>query len=121
MSDNIFGDVISFYGSDDAVADGVQVDLTSKYPNDTALYKWPVRVTQRVWEKLEKTGDIAAHVYDLCYMSTKNPFRKKVDDYTVRFRCALPLGGREYDLKAQVNVRNQQGEPCIVIAFWDED
>lgn len=46
----LFGPPISRYTRAQAIADGVLVDLSRRYPNDTKPFKYPVACTESVWE-----------------------------------------------------------------------
>ena len=69
-------EVISRYTRKQAIADGVLVDLTARFPEDTRIYKYPVACTDTVWSRIERaceeTGeDLGAYVWDLCWMSNQ--------------------------------------------------
>ena len=49
MKDGLFGDLIFSYTRKQAIEDGVLVDLTSKFPKDTRLFKYPVACTSAIW------------------------------------------------------------------------
>ena len=71
-----FGPVIYSYSRAQAIEDGVLVDLTANFPNDTRLYRWPVACTSTVWNLIEKAsqkipGGPDPWVWDLCWMSIK--------------------------------------------------
>jgi len=98
--DEIFGELISSYTRAQAIADGVLVDLSHHYPNDTRIYKYPVACTSRVWVLIEQAGgDTGAWVWDLCYMSAKFPI-KKLDETSQLFKLTLGRRVRVRTLKA---------------------
>jgi hypothetical protein len=124
MKDNLFGDLIFSYTRKQAIEDGVLVDLTSRFPKDTRLFKYPIACTSAIWnivtEACEKTGeDLGAYVWDMCWMAIN--FRvEKLGHSTVLFKCSIPLGVKEYILKMMVH-GGDNGEPVITIMLPDED
>ena len=121
---NIFGDVIYSYTREDAINDGVLVDLTRLYPSDTRLFKHPVACTPAVWERINlaciETGeDVGVYIWDMCFMAVKFPVRL-IDDSTILFRLGIPIGSREIELKIVCHP-GDDGEPVLTIMFPHED
>lgn len=75
-------DIIYAYTRKQAIADGLQVNLSEKFPNDCRLYKVPVFCTNRVWNLIESAiahpqhhNDAGGVVWDICHMSINGPGR----------------------------------------------
>ncbi|BAZ47160.1 hypothetical protein NIES4102_42060 (plasmid) [Chondrocystis sp. NIES-4102] len=54
------------YSRKQAIEDGFQVCVSDLYPNDTAMYKYPVYFTSKVWHLAQEQSAI---VWDICYMA----------------------------------------------------
>jgi hypothetical protein len=83
MYDTYFGNVIYAYTRAQAIADGILVDLSARYPDEVRqLYKFPVAVTATVWGIIEAGvaagvgNDYAGVVWDLLFMSQKGISRR---------------------------------------------
>ena len=114
----IFGEVISSYTREMALADGVLVDLTTLYPNDTRIYKYPVACSSSVWGLIERAGgNPGAWVWDLCYMSAKFP-TQKLDETSRLFRLTL---GRNVHALMIVCGPGDNAEPVMTIMLSEED
>jgi hypothetical protein len=119
-------EVISVYTRKQAIEDGVLVDLSGLFPNDTRIYKYPVACTMTVWGMIEDAcertrEDAGAYVWDLCWMSA-NMMAVVKDDGDMRlFRCAIPLGGKAKLFKVVVGPGDDGVEPVITIMMPDED
>jgi len=117
-----FGPVIYSYSRAQAIEDGVLVDLTANFPNDTRLYKWPVACTSPVWDLIEKAslkihGGPGPWVWDLCWMSVKAK-TKELSPSAHLFVCTIDR--KTYSFKA-VCGPGDHGEPVITIMLPDED
>lgn len=118
-------DVISVYTRKQAMADGVLVDLTGLFPNDTRIYKHPVACTMTVWHMIQdacdKTGeDAGVYVWDLCWMSN-SPTAIVKDEGDLRlFRCGIPINGKAKLFKIMVGPGDDYN-PVITIMLPDED
>ena len=78
-------EIMYSYTRAQAIEDGEQVCLSEKFPEDCALYKYPVYCTRRVWDVIESAvknpeagNDFSGVIWDLCYMSAKAPGRKEI-------------------------------------------
>jgi len=117
----IFGEVISSYSRDQAIEDGILADLTTLFPRDTRLYKYPVACTSAVWETISNAckhgGDPGAWVWDLCYMSIH--YKCKILSPSEHlFKCII---GRKTKI-FKINVGpGDNAEPVITIMYPDED
>jgi len=117
-----FGPVIYSYSRAQAIEDGVLVDLTANFPNDTRLYRWPVACTSTVWNLIEKAsqkipGGPDPWVWDLCWMSIKAK-TKVFSDREHLFVCTI--GRKAHTFKVNCGP-GDQGEPVITIMMSDED
>jgi hypothetical protein len=113
---------ISIYTRAQAIEDGVLVDLSKRYPNDTRLYKYPVACTSAVWAIIENAvekygGNAGAWVWDLCWMSV----HAKVWIFSERehqFGCII--GRKQRIFKVNCGPGDDL-EPVITIMMPDED
>lgn len=115
--------VIHTYTRAEAIADGVLVDLTARFPNDTRIFKHPVACTATVWALIEtvceaKGGDPGGYVWDMCFMAVHAG--KDLDPTTRLFKCCIPLPGRAKNFKI-VCGPGDEWEPVLTIMFPDED
>lgn len=119
----IFGEVISRYTRAQAIEDGILADVSTMFPNDTRIYKFPVAFTTTLWDIIE--GENAgAWVWDICYMSTKCIVARP-NGSTVIFKCILPrkkgsMATKTYMLKATCSAGDNM-EPVITICHRTED
>lgn len=125
MIDGQEWDVISRYTREQAIADGVLVDLSARFPEDTRIYKYPVACTDTVWSRIERaceeTGeDLGAYVWDLCWMSNHpTAIVKDLGDMRL-FYCGIPLGTKESLFKIVIGPGDDLW-PVITIMYPDED
>ena len=118
-------EVISRYTRKQAIEDGVLVDLTKLFPNDTRIFKYPVACTSAVWSIIESAcnytrEDLGAYVWDLCWMSNKPLAIVKDEGHERLFKCQIPLGTREQLFKIHIGGGDAL-EPVITIMLPDED
>jgi len=116
-------EVISVYTRKQAIADGVLVDLTGLFPNDTRIYKHPVACTMTVWHMIQdacdKTGeDAGVYVWDLCWMSTRAVVKDLGNERL--FKCCIPIGTKERLFKVHIGPGDDYS-PVITIMLPDED
>ena len=117
-------EVIYAYTRDQAIDDGVLVDLSGLFPNDNRVFKHPVACTSAVWSLIEDAYEKSwqehgATVWDICFMAVNHQI-KKIDPSTVLFKVGIPLGGKEHTLKI-VCGSGDDGEPVLTIMLPDED
>jgi hypothetical protein len=126
-----FGEVIYSYSRMQAIQDGVLVDLSSFFPNDTRLYKWPVACTAAVWRLIENAchktktseyvevplSEAGPWVWDLCWMSVKAKTRV-ISSREHLFVCTI--GRKPHTFKA-VCGPGDDGEPVVTLMLPDED
>jgi len=98
-------EVVCSYSRADAIADGVLIDLSSSYPQDTRMFKWPVACTDSVWSLIEHAAESDGvvpdvYVWDVCYMACLAIQAVKASrSSTLFFNVCLPLGTPEKRLK----------------------
>lgn len=117
----LFGDVIFSYTRQQAIQDGVLVELSLLFPEETRIYKYPVACTSTVWELLNRQAehrDLKGRVWDLCFMSAKGGIVRRPDPTTVIFDVLI--GGYRERLKA-VCGPGDDAEPVITIMAVHED
>lgn len=120
---DLFGDPIHKYTRKQAIEDGVLIDVSTKYPRDTRMYKFPVAITSEVWALIAGKNE-AVWVWDICYMSIKYVVERP-DPSTVIFKVILPSepgsGKTEtYRLKGICSPGDDM-EPVITIMFENQD
>lgn len=117
--EELFGNVIFSYTRRQALEDGVLIDLSENFPEDTVIYKFPVACTASVWALIEaEDGELNGIVWDLCWMSAKGGIVSRPDPTTVIFKVII--GRRTHTLKA-VCGPNDDASPCITVMGLDED
>lgn len=125
--EEIFGNVISAYTRADAIRDGVLVDLSAQFPNDTRMFKWNVACTDSAFNMFQSAADedeceTSTYVWDVCYMAMLAVQAVKDSTDTIFFSVMLPLldncTGRKLKL---VCSPDDEGAPCITIMLPHED
>ncbi len=122
-------DMIFVYTRAQAIADGVLIDLTSCFPSDTRMFKWPLACTSTVWNLIEsaafaeelETPDV--YVWDLAYMAFNAiQARGNTGCDQLLFKITLPLceNGTAHRLKL-VCGPGDNGEPVLTIMLPLED
>lgn len=137
--DDLFaeGTVIFSYTRQQALEDGVLVDLSGLFPSlCEGLYRYHVACTTRVWALIEK-GAMATNgsgfdgiVWDILWMSVKYPV--EIESEASRLfeviikgggHCSAQIGNpanETYRLRVMVGP-GDNAEPVITIMFPDED
>lgn len=118
----VFGDVISSYSRQQAIEDGVLVDLSALYPHDTRIYKWPVACTDTVWNLIleacnDDVKDAGPWVWDLCRMSARFP-TKFLSEREQLFKVII--GETPHTLKVHCGP-GDTAQPVITIMMPEED
>jgi len=111
-----------------AIADGVLIDLSTTYPVDTRMYKFPLACTSAVWKLIESAAssedvDPALYVWDIAFMShVAIKSAKNSGSSELPFTVKLPLteNGTEYRLKL-VCGPGDDGSPVLTIMLPEED
>lgn len=121
-------EIIHSYTRQQAIADGVLVDLSSAFPNETRMFKWNVCCTDTVWNLIERAAEadgaeVAVYVWDVCYMACH--MAKVVSQSSeLFFKVSLPLreSGTERRLKMVCGPSNfDDPSPCLTIMLPEED
>lgn len=74
-SSSTYAKTKQIYTRAQAINEGVLVDLSSSFPQDTKMFKWNVACTDIVWTLIERAAeadggaDVAAYVYEVCFMA----------------------------------------------------
>ena len=126
--ESLFGDVIYSYTRKQAIADGVLIDLSANYPDETAIYKYPVACTAAVWEIIDRAcknkrilNNYKGVVWDVLYMSQQYIISKPT--LSIAVFCVNIIGaGRKklYRMKAVVGPGDKT-EPVVTIMLLEED
>ena len=115
-------DIISIYTRQQAFNDGVLADLTTLFPAECRVYRYPVACTESIWRIIEnavdaKQGDLKGLVGDLLWMSKKGII-KKLSESTMLFQVSIGRKNRTF----QVNVGPGDNlEPVVTIMMEGED
>lgn len=122
-------EVISCYTRQQAIEDGVLVDLKSSFKNETRIFKWPVACTAAVWSLIENAAEqdeveVAVYVWDVCFMA--HLAIKALRDSgrpELFFKVCLPLReGTERKLKLVCGpIGPNDPNPCLTIMLPNED
>ena len=122
-------DIISVYTRQDAINDGVLVDLM---PGELANvvrqhYKYPIACTASVWSIIETAvtnpkcyNDYAGVLHDILYMS-KVSYTPQGDDTRLFTVIITGVGRRKYHRFKIVCGPGDLGEPVLTIMLPDED
>ena len=123
-------EIIHSYTRQQAIADGVLVDLSSSFPNETRMFKWNVCCTDTVWNIIERASEadgceVAVYVWDVCYMAcTMIQHAKNAGQQELFFKVCLPLRerGTERRLKLVCGPTSfDDPSPCLTIMLPGED
>lgn len=115
-------DIISVYTRKQAINDGVLADLSTLFPAECRVYRYPVACTESIWRLLEsavdaKLGDIKGLVGDLLWMSQKG-IVKKLSESTMLFQ--VHIGLKNHTFKVKVGPADDM-TPCVTIMQEGED
>lgn len=127
----IFGEVIYAYSREQAIEEGVLIDLSYK-ESDTAPvcrqhYKFPIACTAAVFEVMQNavenpnySNSYAGILHDMLWMS--RAAGRKLDESTVLFPVIIAGAGRRRNFEFKLNVGSgDRGEPVITIMLPAED
>lgn len=122
---NVFGDHIYEYGRQQAIADGVLVDLTH-LPLTREHFKYPVACSSRIWSIiLDAVGDDAASndldgiLHDIYWMAKGG---KEIDASEHVFRVSIHKDGELQDFHMRLKCGpGDQLEPVLTLMLIDED
>lgn len=130
MNDDIFGEVISSYTRDEAIADGVLVDVSSDAKE--AGFRFPVAVTRAVWDGFIVPDDNGKNLgqspegrlWDVLMVLHFEIAKLKASPSTVQldFSVLFVLQGktREIRLKA-ICGPGDDAEPVLTVMLPEED
>jgi hypothetical protein len=113
-------DVISTYTRQQAIEDGVLVDLSRLFPQECKLYKFPVACTASVFALAETAanfGSMHATIWDLIFMS-QSGIVKRLGESGVLFRVIL--GGKTHTFQCICGPGDSL-EPVLTIMMENED
>jgi hypothetical protein len=121
-------DMIFEYTRAQAIADGVLIDLTSCFPSDTRMFKWPLACTSSVWSLIETTAadsdvETALIVWDVAYMALvaiKSATNSGCSELPFEVKMPLTENGADYKLKL-VCGPGDDGAPVLTIMLPMED
>lgn len=122
-------EVVYSYTRQQAIEDGVLVDLAASFPNETRIFKWPVACTSAVWEMIENAAeevsvDPAICVWDVCYMAFMAIKAVGYDSDTLFFKVLLPLRDNETPKNLKLvcgPVGPEDPSPALTIMLPEED
>ena len=128
--ESVFGDVISTYTRQQAIEDGVLVDLMQNDLGQISRqhYKCPIACTLGVFALMRRAvehpdwgNDYCGVLHDILTMS-KSTYAKKLDRSTVLFEARITGTGckRAHSLRLVVGPGDDM-EPVITIMLPDED
>ena len=123
-----YGEVIYSYTRKEAIADGVLIDLTANFPDETGLFKYPVACTAAVWSLIDAGATNPRHhqthagiIWDILYMSIHG--KTRILSEAEHIFCVSIKGAgmhRNFNLKAVCGA-NDDLTPCITILTEFED
>lgn len=123
------GHIIASYTRQDAIEDGVLVDVTIVAKE--AGFKWPVAVTRAVWDDCihvseEDSGfqDQEGRLWDLLNLLRLAARSSKGDTVTFRMLVAskkYPGGKKNFDLWSKVTGEGEGGAPVLTVMQQGED
>ena len=128
--ESVFGDVISTYTRQQAIEDGVLIDMMQGELGQVSRlhYKYPIVCSMGVFALIRRAvehpdccNDYAGILHDILTMS-KSTYAKKLDRSTVLFEVRITGAGRRrvHSLKLTVGPGDDL-EPVITIMLPDED
>lgn len=119
--EELFGDVIHVYSREQAIADGVLVDLSKIAPKVCGeVYNLPIAVTAAVWSIIDKAvkneracNDLDGVVWDILYMSR---VYAKRDAQSFLFPVIITGAGRKRNHTFKMVISGgDNGEPVLTI------
>ena len=121
-------EVIHTYTRQQAIEDGVLVDLSTAFPSDTRLFKWNVCCTDSVWSLIERAAEkdeveIGTYIWDVCFMAHMAVTAvRDSGNPELFFKVCLPLGTPEQKLKMVCGpIGPDDPSPCLTIMQPHED
>lgn len=117
-------------GRRQAIEEGALVDITSKYPEEAKLFKYPVAFTEALWAKIERAtnpangshNDITGIIWDILFMALHKI--KRTDGTASEYLFDVIITGlgekAEQQLKIVVGPDDNLA-PCITVMLPLED
>lgn len=127
-TDSVFGEVISRYTREQAIADGMLIDLSAIAPDVCRQhYKYPVACTAGVYALIEKAisskrhcNDLNGFVHDLLHMS--RVMSRPIDPQTRLFPTIIQGAGRQRNFEFKIHCGpGDDSEPVLTIMLPSED
>ena len=120
--------IISSYTREQAIEDGILIDVTSIFPQCSELYRCPVAITIGVWGVLEQAvnnplhcNDLNGLIWDLLYMSIRGVI-KRIDPTEHLFQVIITGAGlNKYHTFRAICGPGDAAEPVITIMLPGED
>ena len=111
-----------------AISDGVLINLSSSFPSDTRMFRWPLACSSAVWNLIESAAssedvDPALYVWDIAFMAhVAIKSAPNSGSSELPFKVTMPLteNGTEHKLKL-VCGPGDNGEPVLTILLPEED
>jgi len=122
-------EVISSYTRQQAIEDGVLIDISALYPDITRqLYKFPVTITSAVWGLIERAVSSKRHgndcegvIWDILWMSQRG-IVKRIDESQHLFQVLITGVGRQQLHNFKIICHpGDHGEPVLTIMLPHED
>ena len=126
----LFGEVIHSYTRQQAIEDGVLIDLTEWASADKGFYggfTCPVAVTATVWADIKAIPDshsyqdVRGRAHDLLFMASLTCRKAGGNEGPRLFRLIMHVGRSTYYTAKIVAVPGDNGELVIIIMRPDED
>lgn len=89
-------EIISTYTRQQAIDDGILINLSISFPQESRMFKWPVACTSAVWELIESAAqkdevEVAVYVWDVCWMAYRTITAARKESDCLFFKVLLPL------------------------------
>ena len=122
-------ELISTYTRKQAIEDGVLIDLSTNFPNETRMYKWPVACTSAVWELIESAAQsdavsVELYAWDVCFAAYRTITAASQNNDCLLFKVLLPLRAKSKpkNLKLMCGpVGPEDPSPALTITLPEED
>ncbi len=126
MNDNVFGNAIFTYTREEAINDGVLIDLNKFIPIKESGYKYPVCCTFAVWAIIDKAvenkkycNDFEGIIWDILSMSKHG---REISPSTNLFTVFIAGAGNKRNFTFKIICHpGDKSEPVLTILLPDED
>lgn len=122
-------EVIHSYTREQALADGVLVDVSDSSEAKEAGFLWPVALTSALWHLVEPTTEeegegqsVAGRLWDVLYLA-RLAIKRSSGGTSLRFDCAFVESGRGGRRRTATHVIHLEtgpgddGEPVVTVGF----